>query len=987
MANRALINIAGITQQIANGNSLYVGDAIERAPTTPGALGVGTTSSTTSLNLGTGSAVATVNIGTVMAAAGTIAIGTAMTGGTNVINIGTTMTIGDIVNIGAGSTGGLTNSKVIIRGDLDVQGVTTLMGTTEFQNPVTFDSDVTIGNGVGTDRLFFNTPTSATTTGGVVGSDMPFNNNADHMIFARGQIAGGDVQGTGMTYTSGDGSAADGVDVGGSGGTTTLLGAFGGAASTLQAGWGGSVNIKGGDAGAGAGVLGNLGGDVNVNGGAGTGTSVGGVVSIGAAANTSSVVVGHTGITTTVNGALVQQNGAVTLGGGTGVGSSSWTTTVGSSTITINSKGHTIFQANSIRLMEIANDSTSVTVYGNFAVNVADGAGNVGSVIMLGGTTATSSFKTAQAAVATGQITRGIDIIPGQGRTASGGGAGTAGGALTLTSGKGGNAAVGAGNVASAAGAFNITGGAGGDAATALVATAGAAVRVTGGAAGTESGFGTGADGGNVELTGGLAVSQKGGSILIKGGNTTDLSGGDIYVDAGDFTGTGNAGGIYIGSLVNTTIDIGFFGGSKTVSVWGGLTQSGAAFSLTGSITNSLLTTATGAVETASTGLDIGTGTAGASAGVAVGGDAGAITQQAGDGGAAWPVAATNFAGGKGGPVRIYGGVGGVASTSGIGAAGLGGLIKIQAGTGGASAASTAAAGGPLDMQSGIGGAGSATKTPAAGGSASLTSGDAGAVGGFGGGANSGNVTVTVGNKSGTGVTGNLLLGTGIVPTATTINGTTLNLQAASGNLMVGTASTMTIQTGVTLTTAGLGMINLPQLFQIDGVPTTYGVGALGTGVGALHLNQLTDGPMSNVDHLHTHATGTATSLSVTLDTTALVAGESAYVTTTTATAGKSKGVITGNQYVFVGITEATNKVTVAGIVAAAKFVGSLTPVVGDIAYVSNVTPGSLTNVTTTFTTVGTDVIQKVGIITDVSLYAGSGTCAVLLSPQMITQV
>ena len=94
---------------------------------------------------------------------------------------------------------------------------------------------------------------------------------------------------------------------------------------------------------------------------------------------------------------------------------------------------------------------------------------------------------------------------------------------------------------------------------------------------------------------------------------------------------------------------------------------------------------------------------------------------------------------------------------------------------------------------------------------------------------------------------------------ALTLNGAAgINLQHnGTTNLVVGSAA-LTVQSGIVLGTTGSGNINLPNngsaRFQIEG-------SAVGSTVTAANLDTLTNG--SNADSLHTHAAGTATTITV----------------------------------------------------------------------------------------------------------------------------
>jgi len=555
-------------------------------------------------------------------------------------------------------------------------------------------------------------------------------------------------------------------------------------------------------------------------------------------------------------------------------------------------------------------------------------------------------------------------------------------------------------------------------------------------------------DGGSLSAYGGNSssggVSANGGSITIAGGNSlaTDGNGGGVGIDGGAKAGTGVGGSVTIGKTNAPVVQLGHASiGVLTVqSLAGGWNSANAGAS---SLTFNGAGSASSYLEFQILGNQLlKIGGPDASASVMTGG----FTLQPGVGGGTGgffnltggttlasflktqqPIAGTASAS-KGITVAV-----GQGANSTGGASGAGGVLALAGGKGGSAfgPAGTSSLGGSASLTGGAGGDGTAAQTAKDGGTVTVAGGDAGAapsVGADGGLATlrggaatgnglGGNVSIQGGLGAGLGAPGSISIGTTasknitIGNTGTTdqlaidgdgvrINGVTqLTLQANNADLLIGTAATMTIQNGVTLTCTpgvGGGMIDLPKNFQVFGVSTAYANPGTGAGFGQVtadNLNTLTAGSGSLADSLHYHTTGGASSMAVTLNTStnSVTAGQCVYVDpAATATAKQAKGVITGNMCRVVGIREGTaNKVTVAGIVTDALFVGSLTPALGDVAYVSNVVPGSLVNTTAGFTTVGVDVIQQMGFITDLRTYNGTSDLkmSVLVQPQFVMQV
>jgi hypothetical protein len=210
-----------------------------------------------------------------------------------------------------------------------------------------------------------------------------------------------------------------------------------------------------------------------------------------------------------------------------------------------------------------------------------------------------------------------------------------------------------------------------------------------------------------------------------------------------------------------------------------------------------------------------------------------------------------------------------------------------------------------------------------------------------------------------------------------------VSLNGSAPALVVnGAGTTLTIQTGATLTTTGTGMINLPQNFEVNSIATAYATPGTGQ-VTATNLNTLTAGPASDASSLHTHTGLTASSLSFTATSgSALVVGDLVSVEN-----------VAGSPEVFpsnaAGITQLQNcigmcntatgaagnpvSVVTNGDVAVPDAVWDTVPLVTDVgqrAYVSETTAGHWTLTPPSATG---SAILRVGIVTT----GGSGAVKV----------
>lgn len=296
MANsKALVIQSGILKQIPDADTLIVSAGIRSA--TGSALTV--TADTGSITMASATSFSsTASVTGVLSPDGGVErttsaalnIATANAGNVTAVNIGTGSVVGSII---ISRSGQLTT----IAGDLSVSGTETVVGAS------TFNSTVTIGDGVGgPDTLEFNATTGRlssvalpnvlwlkeinhifrvddSTTVSTVGGNLTVRSGAGSA--GTGATAGA-VGGT-MTESAGTGGAGGTSGVGGAGGSNSLTGGVGGIAgsTTGVAGAGGALTITGGLGGAAAAGTGagGVGGVLTVSsgtGGAGTATGTAG---------------------------------------------------------------------------------------------------------------------------------------------------------------------------------------------------------------------------------------------------------------------------------------------------------------------------------------------------------------------------------------------------------------------------------------------------------------------------------------------------------------------------------------------------------------------------------------------------------------------------------------------------------------------------------------------------------------------------------------
>lgn len=328
------------------------------------------------------------------------------------LNLGTTTA--NAVNIGR--VGQLTT----IAGNLTVAGNEIVTGTT------TLSGDV-VGN------LNFVTATAhALQIEPSLGTTV--NGGAFSFLSGAGSAAtGGSNGGAGgaQTLASGvGGAAAGGAGVGGAGGAMSVLGGVGGAGTaTGLAGAGGAITFAGGSAGSNGGAGGAAGGNLTIDGGAATGAATAGTVSIGTA-NASSVTIGRAAITTTINGALTQLNGAISM---TGNAASSVSTSAGA--LTLSGFSALNLQGNGTTALQIASGTSIVVQNGATLSTTGTGQINLPSAFLINSVAVSANVTAANL----GTLTAGAGSVADALHTHSGigGGGGTVTG-LTTTAMSGG---------------------------------------------------------------------------------------------------------------------------------------------------------------------------------------------------------------------------------------------------------------------------------------------------------------------------------------------------------------------------------------------------------------------------------------------------------------------------------------------------------------------------------------------------------------------
>lgn len=274
-------------------------------------------------------------------------------------------------------------------------------------------------------------------------------------------------------------------------------------------------------------------GQINANGG--IGRSSAGALSIGEDANTTSVDISKVGALTTIKGNF-QVDGTEVIVGGTTFNADVTFGDANTDTVTFRSKvqGH---GDNSGDIVPVADNTTGL---GSSSLRFAD----LNATSVIARADATDTLKATLTASGLQSTVTGSDFAIDITQNA----VDTAGRAVTITGGAGGDASASAGG---AGGAVTLAGAVGGDGTGALAAGAGGATSLTGGAAGADGGGG-GANGGAVTIDGGAA------------------------------SGAGTAGAVSIGGTTASSVAIGRSGITTTVT--GALTQQTGQVTLNGNV-------------------------------------------------------------------------------------------------------------------------------------------------------------------------------------------------------------------------------------------------------------------------------------------------------------------------------------------------------------------------------------------------------------------
>lgn len=628
---------------------------------------------------------------------------------------------------------------------------------------------------------------AATASTGGVGGVTSFTSGAGGAAAVVGAGANTGGVGGAVTFTSGAGGIASGgaTNVSGAGGDVTFTSGAGGTGGS--GGAAGQVRFTGGVAG-GDDTANRQGGNFIFTGGASKGLSAGGGMTFaggqggigtagtGGGGGIASFTGGTGGLGATAGG----NGGALTFTGGLGGGAGTSTTGGNGGSMNLNGgtggigattpgTGGAVVISGGVAAAQAASNGGAATLRGTAGTSTTTG-GNGGAATLAGG-----------AAGGDDTVNRSGGAISITGGTSKGG---TAGGAITATSGTGGP---GTGVTGAAGGAWTATAGTGGSGSS--TAGAGGTANFLGGPGGGGGVSTTGGSGGTAQVIGGAAglgasSTGSGGTANLFGGTAAAQAGSaggvaSVQGRAGSSTGSGGAGGA-------VTIVGGAAGGDETVSRVGGSITLTAGVSVAGSI-GGAISLITGAAGTRTISNN---GAAG-----------GAYTVTLGAGGAITQATGTNT-GGNGGGVTFAGGAGGAVSggtTTNTG--GIGSAFSYPGGTGGAasgsaSGANTGGAGGAVTWSAGTGGtgtnAGAGTSVGGAGGVYSITAGNGG-VGGTTGGVG-GALTLSAGNAAGAG---------NIVGGAVTINGGLGANSGAGGALIFQTATTITLAPRMTITAAG----------------------------------------------------------------------------------------------------------------------------------------------------------------------------------------
>jgi hypothetical protein len=515
-----------------------------------GNVGIGTTSPGSPLDVtGNANVSGTMYIGSLSSASGALVISSGLygyTGGTTGSNImsltGNWLTTGKILNLASSSnsmTGTLLSSVysgsgsgknvVISTSNASASGDTLTVSNSGTGNTVVFtsgSSNTVIASG-GNVGIGTSTPSSALDISGAMTANgmssapsvsssntgrIYYDYSANKFKVSQNGAAYSDLVVSASSITSINGaSAAQGGDALVTGGT-----------STTSANPGGQVIITGGTPGAtgvggGASLLGGPGGSTSGNGGAVTIT--GGVPTAGAGGDVN--ISGAAGVGSSKAG------GAVSITGGAG----SATGGVGGAITLTAGTGTSLGAAGSVTIK--AGSGANGGGLGTVLIQGSDGAGSTaGPVNIKGGTagaagTSVGGLVTVQGGAASGtggSAGGGVSIL------GSAGNAG-AGGAITITSGGGGNAGFGTGL---AAGSVAISAAAGGTGTAGWAGGPGAAVSITSGAGGAGGAGSNGGAGGGLTLTAGAA------------GATGNANGGDVTLNGGAKTGTGTDGNVIL---------------------------------------------------------------------------------------------------------------------------------------------------------------------------------------------------------------------------------------------------------------------------------------------------------------------------------------------------------------------------------------------------------------------------------------------------------
>jgi hypothetical protein len=335
-------------------------------------------------------------------------------------------------------------------------------------------------------------------------------------------------------------------------------------------------------------------------------------------------------------------------------------------------------------------------------------------------------------------------------------------------------------------------------------------------------------------------------------------------------------------------------------------------------------------------------------------------------------------AGANGVALTLSGSAGGNAPSGGP-PAGIGGSMVFQGGTGGQGLLAVPGATGGLTIyQGGTGGIGTTSAAAGAGGPV-LIMGGTGGTALAGGGGNGGNATLDGGTGT-NGTNGTVFVGNTNAQ-AVCIGHTGIDT-VVTGGLQTGAFTvntnntTITIQSGVTLTTTGSGNINLPLGFKINNV-------AVSSNVTAANLSTLTAGPSSNADGLHTHSSLSG-AMTAAVTTTGFATGELGYISSN-GTVSKADATAIGTSVVFGVYQGNPGNVGISGIVQV-KFLGSLTLVAGQRVWLAK-TAGRATNDISSYTT--GNVQAELGVISDTTGYDGGSNllATILLRPQAVIEL